>query len=223
MPFGEFEYGNYDSKKAKAMFNLPLGHTLGVRVAGLYLNRDGFTKNLYDDSRIDGRKLYSVRGTLSWEPDSDTRLDLIGYYFHEKDDRSRLQKQYCHRDPTGVLGCLPDRLGTDVVNGNSTLAAIQSSGEFLAAATGSPRSRGLRARQPVRPGCLRQRRPIPADARTVDIDYDPTYYAEEEQYQAKFFHDFGKVALNIIGGYAQATRWIRRPITPRPSKRSTVG
>jgi outer membrane receptor protein involved in Fe transport len=107
---GEFEYGNFDSKKAKAMFNLPVGDTIGLRVAGLWLNRDGFTKNIYNDTRIDGRKLYSVRGTLSWEPDSDTRLDLIGYYFHEKDDRSRIQKQLCHRDPTGILGCGEDRL-----------------------------------------------------------------------------------------------------------------
>ncbi len=33
---GEFEYGNYDSKRAKAMFNLPITDTLGIRVAGTY-------------------------------------------------------------------------------------------------------------------------------------------------------------------------------------------
>src|SRR3546814_9634961 len=95
---GEFEYGNYDSKKVKGMINLPIGDTLGVRVAGVYLNRNGYTKNLYDNSRIDGRNLYSLRGTLSWEPTSDTRLDLIAYYFHEKDDRSRIQKQLCRSE-----------------------------------------------------------------------------------------------------------------------------
>src|SRR3546814_4704744 len=58
---GEFEYGNYDSKKVKGMINLPIGDTLGVRVAGVYLNRNGYTKNLYDNSRIDGRNLYSLR------------------------------------------------------------------------------------------------------------------------------------------------------------------
>ncbi|BCA62707.1 hypothetical protein HMP09_1941 [Sphingomonas sp. HMP9] len=99
---GEFEYGNYNSKRVKGMFNLPITDTIGIRVAGTYLKRGGFTKNLYDDSHIDDRDLYSVRGTLSWEPDSDTRLDLIGYYFREKDNRSRIQKQLCHRDPTVV-------------------------------------------------------------------------------------------------------------------------
>ncbi|MCE3543457.1 hypothetical protein LXJ56_25075, partial [Escherichia coli] len=108
---GEFEYGNYDSKRVQGMFNLPFSDTLGIRVAGTYLKRDGYTLNTYDNQRIDDRDLYVVRGTLSWAPSSDTRIDLIGYYFHERDNRSRIQKQLCHRDPTGVLGCLPDTKG----------------------------------------------------------------------------------------------------------------
>ncbi|HVI98750.1 MAG TPA: TonB-dependent receptor [Sphingomonas sp.] len=199
---GEFEYGNYDSKKVKGMINLPIGDTLGVRVAGIYLNRNGYTKNLYDDSRIDGRNLYSLRGTLSWEPSSDTRLDLIAYYFHEKDDRSRIQKQLCHRDPTGILGCLPDRVGTDVTNGNSTLAAIQSSSEFLAIATGSPAAAAF-GLQSIYGADVFSDAVNPSGMRTVNIDYNPTYFAEEEHYQAKFYQNFGNIALNITGGYAR--------------------
>ena len=199
---GEFEYGNYDSKRVKGMFNLPFTDTLGIRVAGTYLNRDGYTRNLYDGRRIDDRDLYSVRGTLSWEPTSDTRLDLIAYYFHENDRRSRLQKQLCHRDPTGVLGCLPDRLGYDTTNGNSTLAGIQSSSQFLAAATGSAAAAGFGLGS-LYGADVFANAVNPRDVRTVNIDYDPTYFAEEEQYQAKFFHDFGPVSLNVTGGYAK--------------------
>jgi iron complex outermembrane recepter protein len=43
----EGEYGNYNSMKAKGMINIPLGDTLGVRVAGFYLKRDGYTENLH--------------------------------------------------------------------------------------------------------------------------------------------------------------------------------
>ncbi|MBY8827484.1 TonB-dependent receptor [Hephaestia mangrovi] len=219
---GEFEYGNFDSKKAKGMFNLPLGDTLGVRVAGLWLNRGGFTTNDYDGKDIDGRKLYSVRGTLSWEPDSDTRLDLIGYYFHEKDDRARIQKQLCHRDPTGILGCLPDRLTNDVTNGNSTLASIQSSSEFLSIA-GNP---GL---APLGLGSVYGTdffadAANPANLRHVNEDFNPTYYAQEQQYQAKFFHSFGKIDLNLTGGYASNkvdsrtdyTMAVESPLTNNP-------
>ncbi len=199
---GEFEYGNYDSKKVKGMFNLPIGNTLGVRVAGIYLNRDGYTKNLYDGSRIDGRDLYSLRGTLSWEPTSDTRLDLIAYYFHEDDDRSRIQKQLCHRDPTGILGCQPDRLAYEIANGNATLGAIQSSGEFLAIATGSPAAAQFGLQSIFGPDVFANA-DVPNDNRTVNIDYNPTYFAEEEHYQGKFYHNFGSIALNVTGGYAR--------------------
>ncbi len=205
---GEVEYGNFDSVKAKGTVNLPVTETLGVRVAGLYLNRDGYTLNTYTGNNIDGRDLWSVRGTVSWEPSSDTRVDLIGYYFREDDNRARIQKQLCHRDPTGILGCSPDRLGYETTNGNNTLSAIFTSNEFLRIALGqqsatlaallSPLGLGSVYGPDVYAGIVN-----PADMRTVRLDYEPTYFAEEQQYTAKFFHDFGPVALNVTGGYAE--------------------
>ena len=198
----EVEYGNYDNKRTRAMINIPLGGIVGLRVAGTYLNRDGFTTNTYTGNKIDGRDLYAIRGTLSIEPSSDTRLDLIGYYFHEKDNRSRLQKQLCHRDPTGVLGCSPDRLAYETPNGNSTLAAVLSSRELFAvnsaASGGSLGVFGLGSLYgtDTYAGVVN-----PADVRTVRIDYEPTYFADEEIYQAKFFHDFGSIAFNLTAGY----------------------
>jgi len=199
---GEFEYGNYDNKRARAMLNLPFTDTIGVRLAGTYLNRDGFTRNLFDNSRIDDRDLYALRGTLSWEPSSDTRLDLIGYYFHEDDRRSRIQKQLCHRDPTGVLGCSPDTLRFETANGLSTLAAVLSSTELFNISNPALGRFGLQSVYGTDPytGVVN-----PRDVRTVRLDYNPTYFAEEEQYTAKFFHDFGPVSLNLTGGYATNT------------------
>ncbi|MBX8843558.1 TonB-dependent receptor [Sphingomonas melonis] len=197
---GEFEYGNYDSKRAKAMFNLPITDTLGIRVAGTYLKRDGYTFNTYDNSRIDDRDLYAIRGTLSWEPSSDTRIDLMGYYFREKDNRSRIQKQLCHRDPTGVLGCLPDTKSYETTNGLSTLAAVLTSTEFFNVnnpALGRFALQSLYGADPYA-GVVN-----PADVRTVRLDYRPTYFADEEQYMVKIFHDFGPVNLNITGGYTR--------------------
>ncbi|TMJ16697.1 MAG: TonB-dependent receptor [Alphaproteobacteria bacterium] len=200
----EGEYGNYNSIKVKGMINAPISDTIGVRVAGLYINRDGYTKNLHDGRRIDDRDLYSVRGTLSWQPNADTRLDLIGYYFHENDNRSRIQKQLCHRDPTGVLGCSPDKLANETTNGNSTLATVLTSREFFNVALGalgplfSPLALGSIYGPDTYQGVVN-----PADLRTVNIDYRPTYFATEEQYTAKFMHAFGPVTLNLTGGYAK--------------------
>src|SRR3546814_15508317 len=89
--------------KAKAMVNSPLGDTMGLRVAGIWLTRDGYTKNAFLHTRIDARDLYSVRGSLRWEPSPDTTIDLMASYFHERDKRTRLQKHVFQRDPTALL------------------------------------------------------------------------------------------------------------------------
>jgi outer membrane receptor protein involved in Fe transport len=207
---GEFEYGNYDSKRLKGMFNLPLTDTLAVRVAGTYLNRDGYTKNLYTGRRIDGRDIWSVRGTLSWEPSPDTRLDLIAQYTKEDDNRSRIQKQLCNRDPTGVLGCSPDQRGTGTTNFNSTLGSILTSREFLGIAVQPGfAGTGLNLTQfglgsiygtDAFAGVVN-----PRDVRTVSVDFEPRYKTTEQVYTAKLFHDFGPMSLSLTGGYLRST------------------
>ena len=39
--------------------------------------------------------------------------------------------QLCHRDPSGVLGCLPDRPTAATVNANASLGSLLTSREFL--------------------------------------------------------------------------------------------
>lgn len=64
---GEAEYGNFNAYKFKGMFNLPIGETLGVRVAGFYQKRDGYTTNVFNNSNIDNRDMYAVRGSIRWQ------------------------------------------------------------------------------------------------------------------------------------------------------------
>jgi len=138
----EGEYGNFQSYKLKGMVNVPLGDTLGVRLAGFYLNREGYTENLHTGTNIDGRDMYAVRASLKWEPTDDTSLDLMAYYFRENDNRARIQKQLCQRDPTGVLGCLNSRRDFDKVNTNATFTGTLGSSEFFAI-NGLPGALGL--------------------------------------------------------------------------------
>jgi outer membrane receptor protein involved in Fe transport len=185
------------------MFNLPITETLGVRLAGFYLKRDGFTENLYNNTRIDGRDMYGIRGSVRWEPTDNTRIDLMGYYFKEDDNRSRIQKQLCQRDPTGVLGCLPGRLENGKLNGNSTFVGVLSSKELLringGAAFGGPLSTaGLGSLYGPDAFANFQE---PSDVRQVKTAYDPTYVAEEQQYQARIEHDFGPAKLQVTGLY----------------------
>jgi iron complex outermembrane recepter protein len=197
----EFEYGNYDSIKAKGMINVPIGDTLAARVAGFYLNRDGFTTNLFDDSQIDGRDMYAVRGSLRFEPTASTTLDLMGFYFRENDDRLRIQKQLCQRDPTGVLGCLANRLDFDKTNANSTLATVLSSQELFRI-QGIPAALGL--------GSVYGRDGYagfdePDDVRTVNTAFTPDYFADELQVQAHLDQEVGSMNLSLTGIYQETS------------------
>jgi outer membrane receptor protein involved in Fe transport len=199
---GEAEYGNYNSYKIRGMINVPIGETLGLRVAGLYNKRDGYTYNIHSDSRIDGRDMYAIRGSLRWEPGPNTTIDLSAYYFREKDNRSRIQKQLCHRDPTGILGCLPDSLQNETTNANSTLAGVLSSREFMGIAI-SPAFAALGLGSLYGPdkfaGVVN-----PDDPRTVNIDYLPTYFAKEEVYQLKVQQKLGdQMNFSFTGGYTR--------------------
>ena len=193
----EAEYGNYDSMKGKAMVNIPLGDTMGLRVAGIYLNRDGYTKNTFLNTRIDDRDLYSVRGSFRWEPSSDTTIDLMASYFREKDQRTRIQKQLCQRDPTGILGCLNNRLDNSPFNGNSTFTAVLTSKEFLAT-QGIP---GAFALGSIYGPDVYANTTIPADSRTVNTAFTPSYFTSELTLQGRIDHNFGPVALQVSGQY----------------------
>lgn len=203
---GEAEYGNFESYRVKGMVNIPIGEQFGVRLAGYYLKRDGFTRNLATDSRIDGRDQFDVRASLRWQPGPDTTIDIVGHYFREKDDRSRIQKQLCHRDPTGVLGCLPDRLGFEQLNGDATLAAVLTSREFLSAALGplGPTFRPLGLGSVyATDGDVYSGFVNPDDVRTVNIDSPPRFRTDEKQILASINHDFGDFAVKIDGGYTE--------------------
>jgi len=201
----EAEYGNYDSMKGKAMVNIPLGDTAALRVAGIYLNRDGYTKNTFLNTRIDDRDLYSVRGSLRWEPSSDTTIDLMASYFREKDQRTRIQKQLCQRDPTGVLGCLNTRLDNSPFNGNATFTAALTSKEFLAIrgipnGTNNPLGMDFSLGS-VYDSDVYADTTVPSDPRVVNTAYTPSYFTSELILQGQIEHNFGPVSLQVSGQY----------------------
>ncbi|NJS14981.1 MAG: TonB-dependent receptor [Sphingopyxis sp.] len=197
----EGEYGNYNSIKAKGMVNVPLGDTMAVRVAGFYLNRDGYTRNQFDNSKIDDRDMFAVRGSFRWEPGPDTTLDLMGYYFREDDNRLRIQKQLCQRDPTGVLGCLNNRRDPGVTNANSTFVGVLTSREFFAI-RGLPTALAL--------GSLYGPDSLagfvsPSDPRVVNTDFTPEYFSDELQVEGRLEHSFGAINVSLAGIYQEAS------------------
>lgn len=196
---GQVEYGNYDSFEVQGMVNVPLADWAGVRLAGIYVNRDGYTRNLFDNSRIDGRELYGLRGSIRLEPTPDTVIDLVGYYFREDDDRLRIQKQACQRDPTGVLGCLNARREFGQVNSNSNFTGVLTSQEFLAL-NGIPTAFALGSLYGPDGYSNFQE---PQDPRVVNTAFTPEYVTDELQLQLHVEHDFGDVNVAFTGAYSE--------------------
>ncbi len=139
------DYGSFNTIKPDAMVNVPIiDGELGVRLALHGSFHDGYEANLYSgpqifpgspvDHRINSLGTFAGRGSIRWEPSADTTVDLIADVGYENDRRTRSDKQLCHRDPSGVVGCLPDQLGFQPINTNSTLGVTLGSAQGLGAA-----------------------------------------------------------------------------------------
>jgi iron complex outermembrane recepter protein len=144
-----FDYGSYNTLRPELMVNVPLiDNVLGIRIAALGVFHDGYEKNQYAgpqvypggpvDKNINGQGTASGRFSVRFEPNDDTTIDLVGEIGYENDNRVRGDKQECHRDPSGVIGCLPDALGTQPINVLSTLGATLGSKQGITAVLNSP-------------------------------------------------------------------------------------
>jgi outer membrane receptor protein involved in Fe transport len=138
------DYGSFNTIKPDAMVNVPIiDGELGFRLAFHASFHDGYDKNVYPGpvifpggpvkNSINSLGAVAGRASIRWEPSADTTVDLVADVGYENDRRTRGDKQLCHRDPSGVVGCLPDKLGFDPINTNSTLATTLGSKQGMTA------------------------------------------------------------------------------------------
>ena len=78
--YGAFTYGNYDAIRVEGGINAPLGETVAARIDGVYFQRDGFYNDVVNDTRVNDRDRYLIRGQLLFEPTSDLSIRLVGDY-----------------------------------------------------------------------------------------------------------------------------------------------
>jgi outer membrane receptor protein involved in Fe transport len=102
----KLETGNFKSRRIGGMLNIPLSETAAIRAAGTMTKRDGYDYNTFNQTRVNGRDLWSTRITVGWEPSEDFSLNLVWQRFKEDDNRSRTGKQLCTRDdgPESIAG-----------------------------------------------------------------------------------------------------------------------
>ncbi|MGZ4985231.1 MAG: TonB-dependent receptor, partial [Chthoniobacterales bacterium] len=175
--------GNFDGYESRGVVNMPLiNGELGVRIAAFWEDKGGDIKNIYPSlalgagsgvkSNIDSRNDYSVRGTVLWEPSDKTSLEVMVQYGDGADSRVRPVVQACHRDPSGILGCLPDHLAFDPVNTNATFGNIAASDISLLHALGGGAFDLIKV---IGAGadCSNCSTIVPSDYRSVNTDFTP--------------------------------------------------
>ena len=77
---GELTYGNYDFMRASASVTGPLTQSIAARLDGVFVKRDGFLRDVNNDTDVNDRDRYFVRGQLLFEPSNALSFRLIGDY-----------------------------------------------------------------------------------------------------------------------------------------------
>lgn len=79
--YGEASYGNYDAVRlAGALTGPMIDDVLAFRVDGVFARRNGFYRDVINDTDYNDRDRYFVRGQLFFKPTSDFSIRLIGDY-----------------------------------------------------------------------------------------------------------------------------------------------
>ncbi|MCZ8171964.1 MAG: TonB-dependent receptor, partial [Brevundimonas sp.] len=162
--------------RANAAINIPLADGLYQRFAANYINRDGYTKNLLDDTMVDGRNQFTLRSSTRFEPSDATTVDLTLMYFREDSNRQEAVKSLCTPDAT--FGCSP----------NSVSAAFPT--------TNFPIDNFLLGGR-VRAGTYATN---PTSLREVRIDVKPFQKAEDFLATLEINQDLGNLTLTSVTG-----------------------
>lgn len=162
--------------RANAAINLPIAEGIYQRFAANYINRDGYTRNLLDNTKIDGRNQFTLRSSTRIEPTSSTTIDLTLTYFKEDSDRQNAAKSLC--TPDAQFGCSPNSAGTAFPTTNFPIDSFLLPGV-------------------VRPGTFA---PNPANLRDVVIDVRPFQKAEDFLGTLEITQELGAITLTSLTG-----------------------
>lgn len=203
------EVGNYGAMRGQMMVNIPVTDTFWVRAAASLTKRDGFDHNIFNDTRVNGRDLYSVRLSAAWEPTDRFRVNLIWEHFGEDDTRARTGKQLCTTDPgptqvgnyaltstylRGILsqGCQPGSLFKDEAYGTPNGTGMA---QIWAAGNVAHGYRIVNGRRTIIQGIASGTNPYDGivqsrDLREISTSYDPKFRASNDIYQFNLEYDF---------------------------------
>lgn len=208
--FVDIEAGDYDHFRVKGAINIPITDTMGLRLAGFSLERDGYIENraadsvsVIDGSRlsnidddIDGRDIQSYRATWAWEFSDNGNVWVQYTNFDEDDDRARITNQICQATDLPALGCEPNEVGFDSPHLGSTTGglffALNGLGTLPLGASGVGND-------------VTYDHPAPADLGVRDMftDFEPIFQYEEEIWSMGAEYEFENYTVSFLGAYQE--------------------
>jgi outer membrane receptor protein involved in Fe transport len=135
--YGSLSYGNYDFMRADAGVTGPIGDSLGFRLDGVYARRDGFYNDVNNNTDVNDRNRFFVRGQLLYEPDDRLSVRVIADY--TKRDEKCCAAVYVDRDFNPQIGNLNEPAtpllvgGVTNPNGNNIINVLRDLGTPLIA------------------------------------------------------------------------------------------
>lgn len=182
----EATYGNYDFIRLAGGLTGPITETIAARVDGVFVKRDGFYRDPTNDTRINDRDRYFVRGQLLFQPTDSINIRLIGDY--SKRDENCCAATYVDSSVNPRIGNLNNAAprgptGFGLVNSNTNnniVSVLRDLGQDVSAF-----NQGYSRRVSVSPG--------------------RSYASGTEDYgfSGQLDWDFGGATLTSITGYRQ--------------------
>lgn len=111
----ELTYGNYDFWRFSGSVTGPLSETIAARLDGVYVKRDGFYKDATNNTRVNNRDRFFLRGQIAFEPSDNLRFRLIGDY--TKREEACCAAVYVNSDFNPRIGNLNEVASPLVVGG----------------------------------------------------------------------------------------------------------
>jgi outer membrane receptor protein involved in Fe transport len=203
------EAGAFGSRLANGYVNVPIGDRLAVRAAGSYVKRDGYGRNLITGHHIDGRDLWSGRLSVRWTPVEAITADIMWEHFQEDDNRARLAKQLCIKDPGptsvgGVPTNLPGR-STQFYMSQGCRQGDLSSPEALGAVNSAATlGGGLGVLTGLITGDAYAGKVQDPNLRNIESAFDPMYRSEADVVIAALTWNLSEhLTLTATGSYAE--------------------
>lgn len=81
----EASYGNFDMFRLSGSVTGPLTETIAARIDGVFMKRDGFYRDPANNTDVNNRNRWFVRGQLLFQPSSDLSVRVIGDYTKRKE------------------------------------------------------------------------------------------------------------------------------------------